>query len=354
VTLPAPINPEDLVFHFLNVGFGDNILVEFPADKTGKRSYALVDCKDSKKTKQYLKELMNKRPGKPEFEFVCATHPHADHISGIDSILEDETYHVKQFWDSGFRHKSQTYIKILQSLLLQEIGLIRVSSGMEWYFGKVQVTALAPSIYLRNRYATHGVDMNNASIVLRFEHHVEDMMLIRSKEYTGNVSLEAERQAGRSVVILAGDAEYDSWSYITEEFPRLERTDSNEPLVKKMVNYLACSALKVSHHGSMHSAPLDVYEKMIPETAVISTEQEESTKQAGDLALKRGLFPHRLAIIALEECGAEILTTDGSYESEKKPTPPGSIVMVVPSGGKPRLKRLEDTKTSIPEVLEEV
>jgi len=227
---------------------------------------------------------------------------------------------------------------------------------MEWYFGKVQVTALAPSIRLRNMYATYGVDMNNASIVLRFEHHVEDVMLIRSREYKGSVSLEAERQAGRSVVVLAGDAEYDSWSHITEEFPRLERTDSHEPLVKKMVNYLACSALKVAHHGSMHSAPLDVYEKMMPEKAVISTEQEMGTKQTDGLALTRGLFPHRLAITALEECGAQILTTDGSYESENESSPkkPGSIVIVVPPGGKPRWAKLGDTITDIPKVLEEV
>jgi len=352
--LPTPIEPQDLVFHFLNVGFGDNILVEFPADKAGKRSYGIVDCRDFKKTKQYLDRLMDIRPGKSELEFVCATHPHLDHISGINSLLEDEKYRVKEFWDSGFRHKSQTYIQILKSLLLQGIELIRVSSGMEWYFGKVQVTALAPSILLRNKYATYGVDMNNASVVLRFEHHIEDVISGRSVEYTGSVSLEAERQAGRSVVILSGDAEYDSWSRITEEFPRLERTDSNEPLVKKMVNYLACSALKVAHHGSMHSAPLDVYEKMIPEIAVISTEQEKSTKQTGGLALTRGLFPHRLAITALEECGAQILTTDGSYESEKESTQPGSIVIVVPPGGKPRWARLTDTITDIPEVLEKV
>jgi beta-lactamase superfamily II metal-dependent hydrolase len=354
--VPTLIKPEDLVFHFLNVGFGDNILVEFPVDKAGKRSYGLVDCRNSKKTIKYLDKLMDIRPGSSELKFVCATHPHFDHISGINPFLESEKYQVKEFWDSGFRHKSQTYIKILQSLLLQGIELNRLSSGMERYFGNVQVTALAPSIRLRNKYATFGVDMNNASIVLRFEHHAEDVMSMRSKEYTGSVSLEAEREAGRSVVILAGDAEYDSWSYITEEFPRLERTDAHKPLVKKMVNYLACSVLKVAHHGSMHSAPLDVYEKMNPETAIVSTEQEESTKKICDLVLTRGLFPHSLAVTALEECGAQILTTDGCYESEKTSSPkkPGSIVVVVPPGGKPRCKKLEDTREGTPEVLEEV
>jgi len=354
--LSTPIEPQDLVFHFLNVGFGDNILVEFPVNQTGKRSYGLVDCRDFRKTKQYLDRLMQIRPGKPKLEFICATHPHLDHISGINPFLTNEKYRPKEFWDSGFRHKSQTYIKILQSLLFEGIKLIRVSSGMEWYFGKVQVTALAPSVRLRNKYATYGVDMNNASIVLRFEHHAKDVILIKSREYMGSSSLEAERQAGRSVVILAGDAEYDSWAYMTEEFPRLERTESHKPLVKKMVNYLACSVVKVAHHGSMHSTPLDVYEKMIPEIAVVSTEQEESTKQVDGFALTRGLFPHPLAIIALEECGTCILTTDSSYESQKESSPkkPGSIIVVVPPGGRPRWAKLDDTRTRTPKMLKEV
>ncbi len=38
------ISSKDLVIHVLNVGFGDNILIEFPADRTGKRSYGVVDC----------------------------------------------------------------------------------------------------------------------------------------------------------------------------------------------------------------------------------------------------------------------------------------------------------------------
>ncbi len=360
--MSSPIQPEDLVIHVLNVGFGDNVVIEFPADGDGQRTYGLVDCRNSGKTTGYLSKLMAARPGQPHLEFVCATHPHYDHISGIKPLLDSERFRPKAFWDSGFRHNSQTYQKILEAVLLHGIEMVRVSSGMEWYFGQVRITALAPSISLRNRYATYGVDMNNASIVLRLEHHEENVLLIQSIEYTGTSSTEAEREAGRSVVVLAGDAEYDSWSHVTQEFPRLERTEAHEPLVKKMVNYLACSAIKVAHHGSMHSSPLDVYEKMSPELAIVSTEQRTSTSHIGGFELTRGLFPHPAAVVALEECGARVLTTDGSYEEEivngepRDPdnARPGTLVIVVPPGGSPRVRKLNDSRSDVPDVPTEV
>jgi beta-lactamase superfamily II metal-dependent hydrolase len=351
--MATPIQPQDLVIHVLNVGFGDNILIEFPADSAGQRSYGLVDCRNSVKTMRYLNRLMEIRPARSH-----ATHPHHDHISGIRPLLASQKYRPRQFWDSGFRHNSQTYYRILETLLTEGIEMVRVSSGMEWYFGRVQITVLAPSIMLRNRYATYGVDMNNASIVLRLEHHSEDVLLVKSQEYVGGASAEAERAAGRSVVILAGDAEFDSWAQIALEFPRLEKTKGNEPLVKKMVNYLACAVIKVAHHGSMHSAPLDIYEKMKPELAIVSTEQEVSTKRLHGRELTREMFPHQSATVALEECGARIVTTDGSYESKvldggqqrnSALAHPGTIVVVVPPGRTPRWAKLDDGRGDVPE-----
>ncbi len=192
--------------------------------------------------------------------------------------------------------------------------------------------------------------MNNASIVLRIEHNNEDSVIMRSIEYQGDNSTEALRKAGKSVVILAGDAEYDSWSYITQEYPLLDRTSKHKPLVSKMINLLACSVIKVAHHGSMHSSPLDVYEKLKPKIAVISCSQEESTKKTGKRILKRNLFPHRSAEIALEEVGSEIITTDGSYEKNNNlgDSKPRSIVIVIPPGNKPWTIKLEDDESSIP------
>jgi beta-lactamase superfamily II metal-dependent hydrolase len=355
--MERPIAPNDLVIHFLNVGFGDNIVIQFPADNNGNRKYGLVDCKNGKKTLDYLGKLM---PGvtaeRARLAFICATHPHYDHISGVPKVINSR-YYPHEFWDSGFRHNSQTYSQILEAVIAKNIRMVRVSSGMEWYFYQVRITALSPSITLRNRYATYGVDMNNASIVLRIEHNRENVITMQSREYKGDKSVEAERRAGRSVVILTGDAEFDSWSHICQEFPMVERTSTHKPLVKKMVNYLSSYVVKVAHHGSMHSTPLDVYEKMSPQIAIISTEQEQSSKRLKHSTIakiERELFPHRSAVIALEESDMKVLTTDGSYEGQTlddgsggkkdaKNMLPGTIVVAVPPRGKIRCKKLKDS-----------
>lgn len=346
--MSTKIKTEDLVFHFLNVGFGDTAVIELTPNTSGERLLGIVDCRDGDKTRNYVKQLKQIRADDginiDGVAFICATHPHFDHISGINTLLKDPETRPKEFWDSGFRHNSTTYQKILQTIYTEKIDMRRISSGMEWYFGKLRITAMAPSVPLRNRYSTYGVDMNNASIVLRFEHREKDAVTIESLRYQGGYDPEIERDASKAVVILGGDAEFDSWSYVSQEYPYIERTSTHEPLVKKMINLLNCWAIKVAHHGSMHSTPLDVYERMSPSLAIISTKQEKSTKSLPWKELKRNLFPHQIATSALEESKTRILTTDGSYEKaeELDYNREGTIVLVVPPGKKPRYMKLND------------
>lgn len=359
--MPAQlINSDDLVIHILNVGHGDAIIIGLPSKNGEARTYGLVDCYKGSKVKQYLNELYKDKQ-KQRLAFICATHPHWDHISGISSFITDVDYCPHEFWDSGFRHESNTYrdilVNIMQARKNKDIAFVRVSSGMEWYFGKVRISALSPSVVLRNKYATYGVDMNNASIVLRLEHHKDNVLFLQSQQYDKDdpATPEAERKASRSVMILGGDAEFDAWAQVTNEYPKLETDIWQGPLVKKMINLLNCYVVKVSHHGSMHSAPLDMYEKMSPCVAIVSCEQKVETTQKGSHTLTRGYYPHPSAIMALEECGIEILTTDGSYEKGKVPVAEnahaGSVMIVVPPGGKPRWKKLDDDKDNPPTVI---
>ncbi len=350
---PRPIEDDELLLHVLNVGRGDTLVVELPVDAQGLRSYGVVDCFDFEKLASYLDGLRENRAGHPRLEFLCATHPHADHILGMPRLLDEERFRPKEFWDSGFRHSSQTYIRILERLH-QKVRLVRVSSGMEWYFGRIRVTALAPSVMLRNTYGTYGVDINNASVVLRLEHHRGDSVLTQSARYRGSRDPELLRRASPATIVLGGDAEFDSWARINEEFPMREATDENDPLVKKMINMLGCSVLKLAHHGSMHSIPLEVLERMRPSLAVISTKQMENTLHEGEAtAYKRTLFPHPSTVAALKETtGSAVLSTDGLSDwPAGEGGRPGSILIAVPPGGRPRWRKLDDTQEGNPRIV---
>lgn len=348
------IRDKDLVIHFLNVGLGDAIVIEFPKPKRGDRPWGIIDFYNADKAIEYLDKLNDIRP-RSEIAFVCATHPHMDHISGIPRLLRDPAYRPVEFWDSGFRHNSSTYRKILKAISEHGIRMRRVSSGMEWYYGRVRVTALSPSVALRNRYATYGVDMNNASVVLRLENCRKDAVITQSARYVGKHDPERERTSGRAVAILGGDAEFDSWAQISQEYPFIERTSHHDPQVKKMVNMLNCWLVKVAHHGSMHSSPLEVYERMHPKVAVISARQDISKSSTG---VRRGLYPHPTTEHSLAEVGAEVVTTDGYYEQQAKAKRggraprrrPGTIVAVIPPGGtRRRYMKLSDREKSVPD-----
>lgn len=346
--MPTPIRPTDLVFHFLNVGHGDAIVVELPPDSQGRRHLGVVDCYKAAKTKAYMEHLRNARPVHG-VAFVCATHPHRDHIEGIEALLTDPATRPAEFWDSGFRHNSLDYKSILETVRHQGIQMLRVSSGMEWYFGKARVTALAPSVALRNRYATYGVDMNNASVVLRFEHCRRDVVTVESLRYKGQTDPERVRRASSAVAILGGDAEFDSWAQVCEEYPHRVSSSAHKPLVHKLLNLLKCGVLKVAHHGSMHSAPLEVLEQMEPTLAVVSNEQRTSTIQTASGPFTRELFPHPTTAIALREVKATVLTTDGSFETAHGTAfaHPGTIVAVISPGRAPRFTKLNDNASTV-------
>lgn len=361
-----PICDEDLVIHVLNVGFGDTTIIEFPAepDADGNmiRNYGLVDCRDADKTRKYLLGLAARRPATMQLRFLCATNPHAHHISGMRAMILDECFTPREFWDSGFRHSSQMYRGVLLALQEREVPLEQVSSGMERYFGTVEVTALAPSVTLRNRYDTYGVDINNASIVLRLENRPSEWGTSHSTCYQGLVDTDLNREAGKSTMILGGDAEFDSWALINTEFPQVSRPSRREPTVQKLVNPLACRVLKVSHHGSMDSSSLDVYERMCPSLAIVSTKQERSKIKQCNACCDSSPFPHPATSRVLEQIGAKVLMTDASAEKIKaggeRQDPEngheGSVIVVIPPGGMARWRKLGDSENQLPEIVDVV
>ncbi len=257
----APLSPpsDALVVYVLNVGDGDAIVLQFPDDGRG-HAYGVVDSNDGAKSL----DLLQTRLQATKLRFVCATHPHIDHVRGIEKLLKAYDGQVEDFWDSGFRYTSRTYNGIVKEIERQGIQLLRPTSGFETFIGGAHVTVLSPSIMLRNRYDTYGVDPNNASIVLRLEYPYQVPSADFPAAAAGAAGAADEPPRTRSI-ILGGDAQTDAWSRVIEEFPHLDKDPANwarQINVRQGRQPLACDILKVSHHCSKHGVNLELVERM--------------------------------------------------------------------------------------------
>ena len=286
------LQPDVLALVVLNVGDGDANIVVFPA-KYGGRACAIVDCYDARKTIGALKLLKPK-----SIPFICATHPHFDHTKGLAKVIQwclDQKIPIKQFWDSGFRHVSKTHFDLLELLKAHpEIDVIYPTSGYETVINRVGIKVLSPSIHLKNRYDTFGTNINNASIVIKLEYPPKDIAPYYhdSQEAFEKAMSEQERLKQHSV-ILGGDAQFDAWAKITDEFPELQKTSNRGQMINAATlkhNPLTCHVLKAPHHMSKHSLSLEVLETLRPRYTIASC--SDSSKHG---------FPHDLTVMAVED-----------------------------------------------------
>ena len=339
------VPPADALAVFvLNVGDGDAIVVQFPDDGTG-HAYAAVDSNDGGKTV----DLLRNRLQAGGLRFVCATHPHIDHIRGLEEILRAYSGNVREFWDSGFRFTSRTHNGIMREVERQAVQLIRPTSGFEAFIKGVRVTVLSPSIMLRNRYDTYGVDPNNASIVLRLEYPQRPPKSDFPADADGG---DATAEPPTRSIILGGDAQTDAWSRVLEEFPHLDKDDSNwarQIRARQGRQPLLCDVLKVAHHCSKHGINLELIERMGDRSGAGPSQGPAClVSSCADGADSRHGFPHAVAQGILREVREPLAASGGSrkrddelgihytaqdFEGTSPPQPAGSVAVVLHSDG---------------------
>ncbi len=286
----ADVEPDDLVYFLVNVGDGDTQLILLPADDDGRRNALVVDCATERKLPALVEALADTPllPERPElFALVIATHPHEDHIGGMGAFLDRFHPLIDEFWEPGYYHPSASYIAMMRAVEDRPIRHLQPTSGTTRFIGQVKLTVLGPSMELRNRFDSYGIDINNASLSIRVEFPAS-----RVEQRDGDRRF--LRRARRQSLILGADAQTESWAQVMGDFPELHPDRSPAAAaIGKAQGYtpLRADVFKVSHHGSKHGVNLELVERVDPKLTLFS-----SVAQRGKYN-----FPHAVTQEAIRE-----------------------------------------------------
>jgi len=309
----ADIDDDDLVYFCLSVGDADAQVVVLPKSADGLRRVIVVDAGVKGKVPALLAELetsgiisfANADDG--TIALVVATHPHHDHIAGMAELFDQYGEHVAEFWEPGFFQPTGSYQKMLAAVAKHpDIVYSQPTSGLRRFFGPVALTVLSPSIHLRNRFDTYGVEINDSSISLHLEHParaIADKVAIA--EGQANFAVNSKSAA----LVLGGDAQTLSWSFVATDFPFLAASGSNQAKAIGAAtgrDLLSASVLKVSHHASKHGVNLELIERIKPAVTIVSS--TSAGKAYG--------FPHSVTQAVIREALDSVAgTVDGNGDT---------------------------------------
>ncbi len=302
------IEADDLVHFVVNVGDGDTQILLLPeeerSDKTSSRKAIVVDVVAGGKLDRLIDALQKEGllgSGGQPLELVVATHPHADHISGMGSFLAKRKGEIGSFMEPGFFMPTASYFRMMDALAgAPEIDHLQPSSGTVRFIDQVKVTVLAPGVGLKGRYDSYGIDPNNSSVALKVDFPARRYYL-RGKDGS------FDKLPNGASLLLGADAQTLSWSQVLVDFPQLAVDNSAvaEALRKaRGVEPLRADVFKVPHHGSKHGLNLELVEEVDPGVSVVS-----SVGGGGKYN-----FPHRVALEELRE-GLEKTTGSGAAHS---------------------------------------
>ena len=232
-----------LTVDMLDVGQGDSILLRSPAGKA-----VLIDAGEGKgRVSDQLRAL-----GVTELSMAVATHPHADHIGGMNDVLL--AIPTKMYLDNGLTHTTATYNTLMRTVELRAIPYKTAVVGQVFNLDDgIKIEVLAPAgTPLRGTRS----DLNANSVVLRVTH-------------------------GKDCMLLTGDSE----------------ADSEDRLVQNGLQ--PCEVLKVAHHGSEYSTTDAFLAAVQPKIALISVGSDNNYGHPGPKTVAR-----------LEAAGVKVYRTD--------------------------------------------
>lgn len=196
---------------FLDVGQGASQLLISPTGQT-----MLIDAGNNDREEQMVEYL--EQYGVDRLDIVIGTHPDADHIGGLDAVIN--TVDVGKIYMPKVQANTKTFESLLRSIKNKGLKVTTAKAGLQLDWDEqVDVTMIAPVV--------NGLDNNNMSAVIKVTYGDTSFLL------TGDASSASEKEMIGSGVDLQADV------------------------------------LLVGHHGSKSSTTLSFLNQVNPEYAVI-------------------------------------------------------------------------------------
>lgn len=253
----------------LNIGQGDSFLIVAP-----NGSKMLIDGgKDAK----VLTELAKVLPmGERYIDVVIATHPDADHIGGLQYVLNK--YNVGLFLTSQVDGSTKTFGQLMQTLEKKKV----------------------PSYYAR-----HGMQLSFGSNPTAEQNHFDILFPDRPTDNweTNNASVVGKLSFGARTALFTGDSPANIEHYLAQAIPRVLDVD----------------ILKLGHHGSKTSSSEEYLRATSPSLALISAGVDNSYGHPHQEVLSR-LATLRIPYISTQTAGTVTLSvsSDGNTWEMKK------------------------------------
>ena len=246
---------ENFTVHYIDVGQGDSALIQ----SNGKN--LLIDAGTPESTKPLVKYLKNL--GIKKLDFIIATHPHADHIGGMESIIRK--FDVDYFCAPKVTENTDVFKGMVTALKEKDININTISKSKSLPIDLGENTKIEVYSPSDNKYE----NLNNYSPILKI--------------YYGETSF-----------LFTGDAENEA---------EMEAVKSNKNLKSDV--------LKVGHHGSKTSSTDSFLKEVSPKIAVISSGLDNSYGHPAKETLKK-LSSYKTKIFRTDEYRTIILTSDGN------------------------------------------
>lgn len=210
---PEPAVPElsDMTVTFIDVAQGDAALVELPDRKT-----MLIDAGEASASQQVLDTL--EAAAVDRIDYLVASHPHADHIGGMEAVLD--AYDVTEIWAPDAPDSTDTYAGFLDAVEAKDLTINAAEAGTTIVDDNAgyEVELLAPAEDVESD------DMNDYSAIVRIVY--------------GDTALLFTGDASASEIVAADPGDVD--------------------------------VLKAAHHGSETGTNGAVMNETAPESVVLS------------------------------------------------------------------------------------